>query len=135
MEPKDLIQTAKDMGEFSTLLKAAKALGLTEKYSTEGPYTIFAPVESAFEPIPDSVIDDAFEDPDYLRDIISYHIVEGKYSSEDLHKQDALTTIGGNKLRLRENDGKIFVENTPILKPDIECSNGVIHSIGDILVP
>ena len=83
-ELKNLIDTARDKGSFPTLVKAAEVLGLVGKYSTEGLYTVFAPVESAFEAIPAEVIDESFEDHPYLLGIINYHIVKGKYTTSDL---------------------------------------------------
>ncbi len=133
-ELKNIIETAKSKGTFKTLLKAAEVLKITNKYSTEGPYTVFAPVEAAFEPIPDEVVDESFDDHDYLMTIINYHIVEGKYTTEDLRKLDSLQTINGKELRIISN-GEIKVEATRIINPDIECSNGIIHAIEDILIP
>ncbi|MBC7085355.1 MAG: fasciclin domain-containing protein [Methanomethylovorans sp.] len=130
----DIIKTAKDKNSFNTLLKAAEILGLTDKYSSQGPFTVFAPVESAFEMIPDEVIEDAFNDIQYLMEIINYHIVEGKYMMQDLQNMDSLRTIGGKELRIKHNGG-IVIDTATILEPDIECSNGVIHAISEILVP
>ncbi|MDG6243087.1 MAG: fasciclin domain-containing protein [Methanolobus sp.] len=133
-ELKNLIATARDKGSFSTLLQAAEKLGLIDRYSNEGPFTIFAPVESAFEPIPDEVIDESFDDHGYLLGIINYHIVEGKYTTSDLSSLSELETISGNKLKISAKDG-IKVDTAKIINADIECSNGVIHAIDEILVP
>ncbi|WP_407355002.1 fasciclin domain-containing protein [Methanolobus sp. WCC5] len=133
-ELKNLIATAREKGSFPTLLQAAEKLGLIGKYSNEGPFTIFAPVESAFEPIPDEVIDESFDDHGYLLGIINYHIVEGKYSTSDLASLSELETISGNKLKINAKDG-IKVDTARIINGDIECSNGMIHAIDEILVP
>ncbi|WMW21895.1 fasciclin domain-containing protein [Methanolobus mangrovi] len=133
-ELKNLIATAKEKGSFPTLLKAAEKLKLINKYSNEGPYTIFAPVESAFEPIPDEVIDESFDDHGYLLGIINYHIVEGKYTTSDLAELTELETISGNKLKITVKDG-IKVDTAKIIEADIECTNGIIHAIDEILVP
>ncbi len=133
-DTKNLIATAKEKGSFKTLIKAAEKLKLINKYSNEGPYTIFAPVESAFEQIPDDVIDESFEDQEYLLEIINYHIVEGKYSIKDLESLTELKTIGGNKLTIKANNG-IKIDTANIVEGNIECSNGIIHAIDEILVP
>ncbi|WP_340819668.1 fasciclin domain-containing protein [Methanolobus sp. WCC4] len=133
-ELKDLITTAKEKGSFPTLMKAAEKLKLVNKYSNEGPFTIFAPVESAFEPIPDEVIDESFDDHGYLLGIINYHIVEGKYTTEDLAGLTELETVSGNKLKITVKDN-IKVDTANIIEADIECSNGIIHAIDEILVP
>lgn len=133
-ELKNIITTAKEKKQFQTLLKAAEILGLNEKYSTTGPYTVFAPVETAFEPIPEEVIEEAFDDVVYLMDIINYHIVEGKYMVKDLQKVDFLTTIGGRNLKIKNNNG-ITIDSGYIIEADIECKNGVIHAINEILIP
>ena len=130
----NLIVTAEAKRSFQTLLKAAKILGLTDKYSNTGPFTIFAPVESAFDVIPEEVIEEAFADTPYLMGIINYHIVEGKYMLQDLQKIDSLKTISGKDLKIKHNGG-ILVDTASIIEPDIECSNGVIHAISDILIP
>ncbi len=133
-ELNNLIATARDMGSFSTLLDAAEKLKLIEKYSNEGLFTIFAPIESAFSPIPDEVIDESFNDRTYLLGIINYHIVEGKYNISDLEKLTEFETVSGNKLKINARDG-IKIDTANIIKGDIECNNGVIHAIDEILVP
>ncbi|WP_370574150.1 fasciclin domain-containing protein [Methanomethylovorans sp.] len=130
----NIIRTAEEKRSFQTLLKAAGVLGLVDKYSNTGPFTVFAPVESAFEVIPEEVIEEAFADIPYLLEIINYHIVEGKYMSQDLLKIDSLKTLSGKDLKIKHN-GSILVDTANIIEPDIECSNGVIHAISDILVP
>lgn len=130
----NIIQTAQGKRSFQTLLKAAEVLGLIDKYSNTGPFTVFAPVESAFEVIPEEVIEEAFADIPYLMGIINYHIVEGKYTLQDLQNVASLKTINGKELRIKHN-GTIVVDTANIIEPDIECSNGVIHAISEILVP
>ncbi|MEL4305231.1 fasciclin domain-containing protein [Methanococcoides sp. LMO-2] len=133
-ETKTIVQKAIEMGDFSTLVDAAKKLGLDKKFDSDGPYTIFAPMEKAFEPIPDSVIDEAFDDPDYLMNVINYHIVKGKYLISDLMETDSLTALNDKELEISK-DGDVKINGIPIEKEDIECSNGVIHAIADILIP
>jgi uncharacterized surface protein with fasciclin (FAS1) repeats len=130
----NIILTAEAKRSFQTLLKAAKVLGLVDKYSNTGPFTVFAPVESAFEVIPEEVIEEAFADIPYLMGIINYHIVEGKYTLKDLQKIDSLKSVSGKDLRIKHN-GSIVVDTANIVEGDIECSNGVIHAISEILVP
>ncbi|NYT20164.1 MAG: fasciclin domain-containing protein, partial [Methanosarcinales archaeon] len=124
-ETKGIVQTAIEIGDFPTLVNAAKKLGLDKKFDNEGPYTIFAPIEKAFEPIPESVIDEAFDDPEYLMDIINYHVVEGKYMISDLKEIDSLTALNGKLLKVT-NDSTIKINGIPLEKEDIECTNGVI---------
>jgi uncharacterized surface protein with fasciclin (FAS1) repeats len=131
----DLITTAKEQGTFTTLISAAEKLGLVEKYSSNGPYTVFAPTDHAFVSIPEIVIEEAFNDKNYLLNIINYHIVEGKYSMTQLQNTKSLPALNGENIRVKEKNGKVFVNNTQITKPDIECSNGMIHAIDDIMLP
>jgi uncharacterized surface protein with fasciclin (FAS1) repeats len=133
-ELKNLIDTARDKGSFPTLVKAAEVLGLVGKYSKEGPYTVFAPVESAFEAIPAEVIDESFEDHPYLLGIINYHIVKGKYTTNDLLSITSLETVGGKALKITANGG-FKIDSAKIIEADIECTNGVIHAIDEILIP
>ncbi len=130
----NLIQKATQLGLFPTLLDAAKKLGLTGRFSGDEKYTIFAPLEKAFEPIPDEVIDEAFEDLDYLLGIINYHIVKGTYRISDLKELDHLQTLNGEDLTFTSKDGP-EVNGIKIEIEDIECSNGMIHAIPDILLP
>jgi uncharacterized surface protein with fasciclin (FAS1) repeats len=133
-ELKNLIDTARDKGSFPTLVKAAEVLGLVGKYSKEGPYTVFAPVESAFEAIPAEVIDESFEDHPYLLGIINYHIVKGKYATSDLRGITLLETVSGKVLKITANGG-FKVDSAKIIESDIECTNGIIHAIDEILIP
>jgi uncharacterized surface protein with fasciclin (FAS1) repeats len=133
-ELKNLIDTARDKGLFPTLVKAAEVLGLVGKYSKEGPYTVFAPVESAFETIPAEVIDESFEDHPYLLGIINYHIVKGKYTTNDLRNITSLETVSGKALKITSNGG-LKIDTAKVIQSDIECTNGIIHAIDEILIP
>ncbi len=133
-EEKNLIQKATQLSLFPTLLDAAKKLGLTDRFSGDKKYTIFAPLEKAFEAIPDEVIDEAFDDPDYLLGIVNYHIVEGSYHARDFKDMDRLRTLNGEDLIFTSKEG-LKVNGIKIEIEDIECSNGMIHAIPDILLP
>lgn len=136
-ELKNLIDTAREKESFPTLIKAAEVLGLVGKYSKEGPYTVFAPEESAFETIPAEVIDESFEDHPYLLGIINYHIVKGKYSTADLRNIAALETVSGKTLKITSDatKGGFRIDTARIIEADIECTNGIIHAIDEILIP
>lgn len=136
-ELKNLIDAAREKGSFTTLIKAAEVLGLVGKYSKEGPYTVFAPVESAFETIPAEVIDESFEDHVYLLGIINYHIVKGKYTIDDLKNLTSLETVSGRSLKVTNDavKGGLKIDTARIIEADIECTNGIIHAIDEILIP
>ncbi len=131
--PKDIVETAKQAGQFKTLLAAAKAAGLVEALQKpDANLTVFAPTDKAFQALPAGTVKDLLlpANRDRLAAILKYHVL----SSRLLLTQDGLTTLQGGKLQVRP-EGNVKVEQANIVIKDIKATNGVIHVIDSVLLP
>jgi uncharacterized surface protein with fasciclin (FAS1) repeats len=131
----DIIETAGAAGSFTTLAKAIEAAGLTETLKGEGPFTVFAPTDEAFAKLPEGALDALLQDKEKLAAILTYHVVPGKVSSEDVAQLPMAKTVNGQDLTITAADDKVMVGNATVIQADIPASNGVIHVIDAVLLP
>ena len=135
-EPKgDIIEVATEAGSFTTLAKAIEAAGLVETLKGEGPFTVFAPTDEAFAKLPAGTLDSLLKDREKLTAILTYHVVAGKVSSEDVAQLPMAKTVNGKDLKISAADGKVMVGNATVTQADIPTTNGVIHVIDTVLLP
>ena len=134
----DLIAVAQSAGNFKTFLKAVEAAGLTSTLQKPGPYTVFAPTDTAFSKLPAGTLDDLLkpENKAKLVATLSYHVAAGKYTNADLLKLDEVKTLQGTEVDVDSPDGKLIeIDEAKILGVDIEAANGVLHAIDSVLQP
>ncbi|MBD3162700.1 MAG: fasciclin domain-containing protein [Candidatus Eisenbacteria bacterium] len=134
---KDIVQTAIGAGSFETLVAAVQAAGLVETLQGEGPFTVFAPTDEAFAKLPKGTVEDLLkpENKEKLVAILTYHVVPGKVTSNEVVKVDAAETVQGQTLPVMVKDGAVRVGNATVAKADVMASNGVIHVIDTVLLP
>ena len=135
---KDILDIASESGNFRVLIAYLKAAGLDETLKGDGPFTIFAPSDSAFVKIPLPKIKELRDDPDGdLTDILLYHGIEGKVTAVDILEfiDEDVDSLNGLQLAITEEDGVVMVNGAAIIATDIEASNGIIHVIDTVLVP
>ncbi len=140
--------TQSDKG-FSTLASAIKATELKEKLNTEGPFTIFAPINNAFEQFSEGVVEKLLQEDnkDYLTGILNYHIIPSQINEKDIiHAIDegrgsvSLKTLGGKKLTATLKGGSVFLidemgNGGKLITTDVEASNGLMHTIDAVMMP
>jgi len=133
---KDIVDTAVDAGSFNTLVAAVQAAGLVDTLKGEGPFTVFAPTDAAFEALPDGTVEDLLkpENKDKLVSVLTYHVVAGKVMSSDLSEGMTATTVQGSDITITLEGGP-KVNGATISAPDIQASNGVIHVIDSVILP
>lgn len=139
----DIVDTAAAAGEFNTLITAVQAAELEETLRGEGPYTVLAPTDEAFEALPDGTLDDLLADPTGdLADILKYHVIEGAVMADDVAGMDGETvaTVQGEELTIEvDGDNVSFVDATgnssQVTMADVEATNGVIHALDGVLMP
>ena len=102
---KDLLTTASDAGQFNTWITAIERAGLTSTLKREGPFTVFAPTDAAFEKVPTGLLEKLLTNKDILTKMLTYHVVPGEATADD------------------------------IVASDVKASNGVIHVINSVLMP
>lgn len=130
----NIVETAKNAGSFSTLLKAAEVAGLVDTLSTGGPFTIFAPTDDAFSMIPTETLNALLNDPEKLKGILLYHGVEGKVKSTDLSGTMKVKTLQGQEISIDATDG-VKINDATVINADIETDNGIIHVIDKVILP
>ncbi|HIA55759.1 MAG TPA: fasciclin domain-containing protein [Candidatus Melainabacteria bacterium] len=134
--PNNVVQRLQKEGNFRIFLQALRDAGMANALETgRGPYTIFAPTDRAFASLTKDTYTHLFQDKMRLRNVLKYHIVPRKMTSENL-KFDSLRTISGEFLMTNVSSNKtVSVSGAVVVKQDMECRNGVIHSIDTVLFP
>ena len=147
---KNIVQNAVNSKDHTTLVAAVKAAGLVDTLQGKGPFTVFAPVNAAFEALPAGTVDSLLkpENKATLTKVLTYHVVAGRLTAMDLenliakgHGAAELSTVSGGKLWVMKNGDRNLtlkdetgaVANISIY--DVMQSNGVIHSVDRVLMP
>ncbi|MGB9929332.1 MAG: fasciclin domain-containing protein, partial [Methanosarcina sp.] len=134
-EQEDIIDTAASEGNFTTLLLALDAANLTDTLRGEGPFTVFAPTDEAFDALPNGTLEGLLNNTTALQEILLYHVAEGRVTGPDVLNLTNITTLQGSQLPINVTNQGVFVGNAQIIVNDINTSNGVIHSINAVLIP
>jgi len=130
---KNIVQVARDAGQFNTLLAAIEAADLVGTLSGQGkgPFTVFAPTDAAFAKLPPGTVDALLKDPAALKNVLLYHVAAGELLATDVLSRSSLTMANGQTTTI--NGAKINDSN--IIGTDIGARNGVIHVIDTVLIP
>ncbi len=128
----DVIETSED---HMTLATAIDLAGLRMTLMGDGPFTVFAPTDDAFEALPEGVLDALLADPTgALADVLLYHVVGDSVVSGDLSDGQLIATLLGNKVEVTI-DGGVFINDAQVTVADLEADNGVVHVLNAVLVP
>ena len=146
---KNIIENAVNSKDHTTLVAAVKAAGLVETLQGEGPFTVFAPTNGAFDKLPKGTVETLLkpENKEKLQGVLTYHVVAGKVSSMDLVKmikdgkgKAELTTFNGGKLTAMLKGKKVQLKDaagnmSTVTIADVNQSNGVIHVVDTVVLP
>jgi uncharacterized surface protein with fasciclin (FAS1) repeats len=146
---KDIVDNAVNSADHTTLVAAVQAAGLVETLKSPGPFTVFAPVNAAFEKLPAGTVDTLLmpENKDQLVKVLTAHVVAGKMSAADLVENINahggsynLQTVSGDALTAKLSGSKVFIFDeaggaAEVTIADVNQSNGVIHVVNDVLLP
>jgi uncharacterized surface protein with fasciclin (FAS1) repeats len=146
---KNIVENAVNSKDHTTLVAAVQAAGLVETLSGPGPFTVFAPVNAAFEALPAGTVDTLLkpESKDMLTHVLTYHVVAGKMSGADLMMKAKemggkvnLETVSGDTLTAELNSDTLVIVDEAgnaamITIADVNQSNGVIHVVDKVLMP
>jgi len=121
---------------LKTLKKGVHASDVDQLLSSTGPFTFFAPSDSAFEKLEKGKMEQLLEPQNRakLADLLNNHIVEGKISFKELKDGDKLTTVNGKQLLVKEKDGVVQVGDGSVLPREAKISNGVMHLTDTVIV-
>ena len=133
----DIVDIAASNGNFNTLVAAVTAAGLVDTLKGPGPFTVFAPTDEAFAALPAGTVESLLlpENMDQLVAILTYHVVPGAVTSDQLAGQRlSVATVNGANVHIDGRNG-VKVEEANVTTADIIASNGVIHVIDSVLLP
>lgn len=135
-EPQDIVAVASESKDFKTLVTAIKAADLVTTLQGDGPFTVFAPTDKAFDKLPKGTLEDLLkpENKAKLAAILTYHVVPGKTMAADV-KTMTCKSVSDKDLDVKVSDGAVTVNDAKVIKTDIKASNGVIHAIDTVLMP
>jgi len=130
-------EIAAESGDFKTLTAALDAAGLVETLSGPGPFTVFAPTDSAFARLPAGKVEGLLADTPQLKSVLTYHVVPGTVMASDIVKANGArpATVNGQKVDVVVRDGMVYVNGAQVVTADIVASNGVIHVVDAVLLP
>jgi uncharacterized surface protein with fasciclin (FAS1) repeats len=134
----------------TTLVSAVKAAGLVDTLNSSGPFTVFAPVNAAFEKLPDGTVETLLkpENKDMLQKVLTAHVVAGDWSSAEIAAKARANpdnfyhfeAVSGDALSAQVKGGELYIYDESgnagrVTISDVDQSNGVIHVVNSVLVP
>ena len=146
---KNIVENAVNSDDHTTLVSAVKAAGLVDTLEGAGPFTVFAPTNEAFNKLPVDAVTNLLkaENKPLLTKVLTYHVVAGKLSTDDLKRQikaghgtASLTTVQGGTLWATMQKNHIVLKDekgntAEVTISDVFQSNGVIHVVNSVLMP
>ncbi len=137
--PATVVDIAVSSDDFSTLVAAVTEAGLVETLSGEGPFTVFAPTNAAFEQALTDLgltAEELLASPD-LSGILTYHVVAGKILAADAIAADGteVETVNGDTIAVSVVDGNVMIDGATVTSADLEAQNGVVHVIDSVILP
>lgn len=146
---KNIVENAVNSKEHTTLVAAVKAAGLVETLQSAGPFTVFAPVNKAFDALPKGTVENLLKEENKatLTKVLTYHVVAGKLNASAIAMKikegngtATLTTVAGGKIFIMMKGKKVAIKDENgvvgyITIKDVNQSNGVIHVIDKVLMP
>ena len=136
-ETPNIVGVASGNADFSTLVTAVKAAGLVETLSGDGPFTVFAPNNAAFDKLPAGTVDDLLkpEKADALSDILGYHTYVGVIKEENMTDGQSLGMVNGKNIKITMVDGKPVINGKAKIVAVVPASNGIVYAIDEVLLP
>ncbi|MBP9196605.1 MAG: fasciclin domain-containing protein, partial [Saprospiraceae bacterium] len=128
----DIINNSEDHFVLSSILSLT---GLDDALSGNGPFTVFAPTDDAFEAIPEDVLAAIVADESILTSILTYHAIGAKALSSELSDGQEIVTLNGAKVKITINNDGVFVNDAKVTVVDLVADNGVVHVINAVLLP
>ncbi|MBS1549819.1 MAG: fasciclin domain-containing protein [Bacteroidetes bacterium] len=123
--------------DLSTLVKAVQTAGLATSLSNAGPFTVFAPLNTAFDKLPAGTVDDLLkpENNGKLTDILGHHTYVGVIKAEQFTDGQNLGMVDGKSVTIKMVDGKPTVNGTINIVASVPASNGIVHVIDGVILP
>ena len=131
-----LVEAMGAAGQFRTFLQVADIAGFTDALNRGGPYTVFAPTDTAFARLPQGTVNNLLRNRFSAISFVRFHLVPGAIQTADMVRPlRPLQTLQGNFLDLRTSGGQLTVNGAPIVLPDRPASNGMVHGLAAFTLP
>ena len=136
-----LVANASGASNLTTLVSAVQAADLAATLSGPGPFTVFAPTNTAFEAVPSSALQSLMQPANQaqLQGVLTFHVVPGVHTAASLRDGQRLTTVNGETLMVTKANGRVMVGNSKgmatVTQADVYASNGVAHVLDTVLMP
>jgi uncharacterized surface protein with fasciclin (FAS1) repeats len=130
----DLVQTAKHSPEIQTFSDAIDNAGLAPLLRNNGPFTIFAPSDFAFNRLSSNEKEALLSDREKMEKLVASHVVKGKMMITEV-KPGETQTLGGATIMLRSDNGLVKIQEASVIQSDVVADNGVIHVIDTVVQP
>lgn len=134
-KPVSVADTLAATPELSTLSGLVTKAGLTSTLNGAGPFTVFAPTNSAFAKVPAKTMEDLGKDPVRLAAVLTYHVIPGKVMAADIKTNSNVKTVNGANVAVSKAGEFVTVEDGLVQTADIAATNGVVHVIDSVLIP
>ncbi len=133
----NIVQLAVKNPDLSTLVKAVKAASLEAPLSSTGPFTVFAPLNSAFDKLPAGTVEGLLkpDQADALSDILSYHTYVGVIKEDQMSDGQSLGMVNGKSIKITMVEGKPLINGKAKIVATVPASNGVVYAIDEVLLP
>jgi uncharacterized surface protein with fasciclin (FAS1) repeats len=135
MMQENIVETAVAAGSFNTLASLLEQADLAETLAGDGPFTVFAPTDEAFAKVPKTTLDSLAADPEKLKAVLLYHVVDGETRASEVAELSSAETLNGESVDLESGGGTVRVNGARVVQADVTASNGVIHAIDEVLIP
>jgi uncharacterized surface protein with fasciclin (FAS1) repeats len=146
---KNIVSNAVNSKDHTTLVAAVKAADLVETLQSDGPFTVFAPTNAAFDKLPKGTVDTLLkpENKSTLQAVLTYHVLAGKFSAKDIIKaikkgggKATFKTVNGGTLTAMLDGKSVILNDTAgnkstVTIADVNQSNGVIHVVDTVVLP
>jgi len=133
----NLLEVAAANGSFVKFGQAIEKAGMRDTLGGEGPFTVFAPTDKAFDALPAGKLESLYEPGNKaeLVSVLNYHIVKGRKSMADVGKWQSARTIQGQAAPILVAGTDVRIDGAQILQADIASKNGVLHGIDKVNIP
>lgn len=131
----NLMNSASQFGQIQYFRTLLEETGLDDELNDDGPFTIFAPTDQAFQDMPAADLEELLANPDELRNVLRAHISEGMLLSEDLGTTEEIETVQGVVFEVNHHEAGISVSDALLVAADIIATNGAIHAVDKVLLP
>lgn len=132
--PAPIPATAAATPKLGTLSKLIAEAGLGETLAADGPYTVFAPSDEAFQAVPAKTLEKLASDKAALKALLAYHVVPGKLGAEQI-KAGKLKTLNGAEIQVSLAGSFVTVDESLVTQADLPAANGVVHVIDRVMTP